>query len=98
MAEKNREKIVPGQVEHRGHDGQALRSVSVRLRTELEAKFSLSQPAFYLWLEAPPHDNQWPQLGALAPVHTPRPENSREQSVDKGSRLMVKTACRPRLA
>ena len=51
---KNREKIVPGQVEHRGDDGQALRSVSVRLRTELEAMFLLCQPALYLWLEDPP--------------------------------------------
>ena len=78
MAEKNREKIVPGQVEHRGHDGQALRSVSVRLRTELEANFSLSRPALYLRLEDTPSDNQWTHLGALAPIHTPRPENSRD--------------------
>ena len=78
MTEKNREKIVPGQVEHRGHDGQALRSVRVRLRTELEAMFLLSEPALHMWLEAPHSDNQWTSLGALAPVHTPRPENSRD--------------------
>ena len=93
MAEKNREKIVPGQVEHRGHDGQALRSVSVRLRAELEAMFSLSQPALYLWLEAPHSDNQWPHLGALAPVHTPRPENSHEPTVDRARQLMALYSC-----
>ena len=91
--QKNREKIVPGQVEHRGHDGQALRSVSVRLRTELEANFSLCQPALYLRREDTPSDNQWPQLGALAPVHTPRPENSREPTVDRPSAFMPRTAC-----
>ena len=93
MAEKNREKIVPGQVEHRGHDGRARRRASARRRTELEAMFLLCQPALYKYVEEPPHDNQWTSLGALAPVHTPRPENSREQSVDKGRPLMVKTAC-----
>ena len=91
--QKNREKIVPGQVEHRGHDGQALRSVRVRLRTELEAMFLLSQPALHMWLEAPHSDNQWTSLGALAPVHTPRPENSHEPTVDRARQLMAGTAC-----
>ena len=73
--QKNREKNVPVQVEHRGADGQALRSVSVRLRTELEANFWLhSQPLYvYVWLEEPHSDNQCTHLGALAPFHTPRP-------------------------
>ena len=64
-----------------------------RLRTELEANFSVSQPTLYLWLEDTPSDNQWTHLGALAPVHTHRPSNSREQSVDKARHVMVKTAC-----
>ena len=89
----NRGKNVPVQVEHRGADGQALRSVSVRLRTELEANFWLHSQPSYLWLEAPHSDNQCIHLGALAPVHTPRPENSREQSVDGGRPFMSETAC-----
>ena len=93
--QKNREKIVPGQVEHRGHDGQALRSVSVRLRAELEAMFSLSQPALYLWLEAPHSDNQCTHLGALAPGHTPRPKTRVNNLCTKQGRASskVKTAC-----
>ena len=75
---KNREKIVPGHIEDGGDREQALLLARRRLRTELEANFSLSQQALYLWLEGPPSDNQWTHLGALAPVHTPRPENSRD--------------------
>ena len=78
VGEKNREKIVPGHIEDGGDGEQALLLARRRLRTELEANFSLSQPALYLWLEAPHSDNQWTSLGALAPVHTPRPENSRD--------------------
>ena len=71
--EKNREKIVPGHIEDGGDDELGLQRACRRLRTELEANFSLSQPALYMWLEDTPSDNQWTHLGALTPIHTPRP-------------------------